>query len=296
VCIAASAAMVSPAIAQNFGARLTAGTDVFDYTAGGNSNLPTVSNGPSGNVPMNFQLSGSPGNAADQQIVSGNWFYRINDNRERHFENADGRSLTGSDYVRYRFDQVFNGGALPSVVPNVWAEMDFKIYDTGPNSALCETQVCFHNDSSTPIDVEVFLAVDFHLAADAQDDAYSPLIGGNLWMLTDLPWTGLMYGPGAVGAAVGETGTIMGAMTNGVLNDFTTPLNPGGGTFNNGAALLQFHQIVAGQSMFCPGARLAIGIGMVPPLEPNPFIPEPASAGLMVIGGAMLLVRRSKRG
>jgi hypothetical protein len=242
---------------------------------------------------MNFQLAGIPGDPAHQQIVSGNWFYRVvgQDNRERHLADATGRTTTGTTYVRYRFDNIWKGGNSPVLDPDLWAEMDWKITDTGPNSSLCETQVCFHNYSNTPVTIDVFLAIDFHLAATAASDDYDPLIGGNMWRLTDGPWTGLMYGPGAVGAAVGETGTIMGAMTNASTSNFTVPLNPGGGTFNNGAALLQFQQIVAGQSMFCPSARLAIGIGVEPPL----FIPEPGSLALVGLGAAMVGLRFTAR-
>jgi hypothetical protein len=236
---------------------------------------------------------GPPGNAADQQIVSGNWFYRVvnADTRERHLADASTRTTTGSNYVYYRFDQIWQGGASPVVNTDLWAEMDWKVTDTGPNSALCETQVCFHNYSGTPVDIDVFLAIDFHLNNTAANDDYDALAGGNLWRLTDGLWTGLMYGPGAVGAGVGNsTGVngIMSQMTNTTASDFTIPQNPGGGIFPDGAALLQFRQTVAGQSMFCPSARLAIGIGVEPPL----FIPEPTSLALVGLGAAIVLLRR----
>lgn len=293
-CVVVVGMTAASASAQNVGAQLTAGDVTFDYTAGGASALPTVTNGPTGNVPWNFQITGAPGDPSQQQIVSGNWFYRIvADNRERHFANANFRSTTGSDYVEYAFDPV-DVGVAATPPTDVWAEMDFKVFDTGPNSALLSTQVCFHNRGQTTVDIDVFLAVDFHLAATAAFDAYAPLnmSSGRMWTLTDGSYTGLMYGPNAVGANVGTSANIMGGMTNGTVTSYPTGALPGG-TFADGAAGLQFHiTLPPGPTTICTPAFIGIGMnGVVPPL----YVPEPGSWALLGLGAAIAMVRRRRR-
>lgn len=293
-CIMAAGPMAALARAQNTGARLTDGDATFDYTAGGANALPTLTQGATGNVPMNFQITGTPGDPLEQQIVSGNWFYRIvGDNRERHFANAVARNTAGSDYVQYAFDPI-DVGSSSTPAGDVWAEMDFKVFDTGPDSALLSTQVCFHNRGQTTVDIEVFLAVDFHLAATAANDAYAPLntSGGRMWTLTDGGYTGLMWGPNAVGADAGTSSSIMGGMTNSSPTNYSTGPHPGG-TFPDGAAGLQFHvTLPPGPTTICSPAYIGIGAnGVIPPLE----VPEPGSLALLGSGAAVALVRQWRR-
>jgi hypothetical protein len=284
----------SSAVAQNTGARLTDGDATFDYTLNGSSSLPIVTSGPAGNVSMNFQLTGAPGDPLQRQVVRGNWFYRIvGDSRERFFANAATRSMPTPDYVEYSFDPI-DVGSSGATTGDIWAEMDFQVFDTGPDSALVSTQVCFHNRTLTTFDIEVFLVVDFSLAATNVNDSYAPLdmTSGRKWTLTDnaLPgYTGILYGPNAVGANVGEQSTIMGGMVDSSVTNYSTGGNPGG-TFADGVAGLQFHvNLVPGPTKICTPAYIAIGRNFV---DPPLFIPEPGGAALLAIAAALALVRR----
>ena len=109
---------------------------------------------------------------------------------------------------------------------------------------------------------------------------------------TDGGYTGLMWGPNAVGADAGTSSSIMGGMTNSSPTNYSTGPHPGG-TFPDGAAGLQFHvTLPPGPTTICTPAYIGIGAnGVIPPLE----VPEPGSLALLGIGAAVALVRQRRR-
>ncbi len=296
-------AMTSIVTAQNTGVGLTDGPAILDY-APLPGQMPTVSTGVSGNVPMNFQLGGIPGDPAEQQVFSGNWFYRVGgadpDTRERHFANAGTKTQTGNT-VEWMFPQVFTtpaGGGNPFAMPGVSARMGFEVYTTGPDSAYYLTYTCIDNFGPTTFPIDVFYAVDMDLAATTLGDVYAPLVigsPGRTWNITDGSWTGIIYGPLATSAGAGVATTIMGTnvgtgqMTNAVINNFfDVPLGGMNGATDN-AAVLQ-HSIIS-----IPGVPSCIpvyvGVGRNGVI---PVFPEPASLTLMAAGVALLAKRRRK--
>ncbi len=288
----------------NTGVGLTSGPAILDY-APLLGQMPTVSTGVSGNVPMNFQLGGIPGDPAEQQVFSGNWFYRVGgadpDTRERHFANAGTKTQT-SNTVEWMFPQVFTtpaGGGNPFAMPGVSARMGHEVYTTGPDSAYYLTYACIDNFGPTSFPIDVFYAVDMDLAATTGGDVYAPLVSGpgQTWNITDGPlWTGIIYGPLATSAGAGGATTLMGAgatpgqMTNASINNFPNGTvngvgGLGGGTDN--AAVLQ-HSIIS-----IPGVPSCIpvyvGVGRNGVI---PVFPEPASLTLLAAGLGLLAKRR----
>ncbi len=289
-------ALSVPTLAQNTGVRLTDGPAILDYAFAGTGNLPTVPQGSSGNVSMNFQLGGIPGDAAEQQVFSGNWFYRVGganpDTRERHPANAATKTVTGTNAVEWMFPQVFTtpaGGGNPTAIPGVSARMAFDVHSTGPDSAYFMTYFCVDNFGSETFPIDVFFALDMDLAATTFGDVYGPLVigsPGRTWNITDGPfWNGIISAPGATRAAAGPQASIMGAMTNATPNNFfdTPALGLGGGTDN--AAVVEFNLISIPGPSVCSGLPVRVDVSRTP---------EPASLALLAAGVSMLLKRRGR--
>ncbi len=287
------------ATAQNTGARLTDGTAIFDYTAGGTGTLPTSSTA-SGNVSMNFQLSGAPATAANRQIFSGNWYYRISgDTRERHLANATGRTLTGTNQATWDFGNLIGPGATaPSPVAGTAATMSFTVLSTGVDSALLLSSLQITNTSGSAISIDLFNAYDIDLGANSPNfggDIYAPLdtSGGNrIWSISDTtaaggPWSALFAGFGANGAGAGAFGAINGQMTDTSVDNFIPDLNAGGLAAADNAAVMQWRLTIAPDSSVTVSSALGIGRNGA-----QPVIPAPGAAALLSIGGLMAARRR----
>jgi len=275
---------------NNSGQRLTDGPAIFDYTdiAGGNGILPVGPPTGSDNVSMNFQLAGSPGNLAERQLVRGNWFYRVaGDNRERYLSDATSKLITGPDYVKWTFSDVYGAGGMK--IPDISAEMDFQLTSFGPDSASLSTGLCFTNNSATPIQVETFFVVDFNLGATIANDVFQPLNtagGGRLIQVDDNPTAtvGTMYGVGAIGSAMGDAGSLFIQLNDNSPSNFFPDVNSGG-PFGDSAALLQFTSVV--QPSPTPHCT-----PVVIDIARTPVIPEPTGLSLV---GILLLVSAMRR-
>ncbi|MCC6427854.1 MAG: hypothetical protein IT435_13670 [Phycisphaerales bacterium] len=290
----AGATLTSPALAQNFGAHLTDGDAIFDYshTPSGPSNLPTVSQGNSGNVQMNFQIDGGWGAAGTNQLASGNWFYRVlGDNRERHFANADNHWLTGTSRADWTFDKIYTGGASAIQVPDITSHMGFQVYDTGVDSALMATWACFTNNSTSDFHVSLFFAADIDLDISPTGDTYAPLgFPGNdrLWTITDNAANGLFLGVNADAAGVNTIPNILGALTNPFFNDFMGDHNPGGfGPATDNASVMEWQLVVPPGQTVCTPSYIGIGRNHC-----IPIVPAPGAAALMGVGTLLIARRR----
>ncbi len=296
LCLAmlAGGLLASAAVAQNFGARLIDGSAILDYTTNGSSSLPTYSQGPVGEVPMNFQIDGFPGQPGTNQVYSGNWFYRIaGDDRERHFANASTRTPTGTNHMEWEFPTVYTGGASQTVVPDLSAHMHFGVYDTGQDTALFSTDACFINHGSTPITVDVFFAIDIDLDVSPGGDSYQALsyLGPDrLWTLNDGGVTGMFLGHSADGAGVGPVPVFMSQMTDTFPSDFIPDVNSGGYGAGDNAAVMQWHEIVYPGHRVCVDALVGIGRN-----GEIPVMPSPGAVVVMGVGAIAGLGRRRAR-
>lgn len=264
------AAVALPAWAQS-GVHLTDTDAILDYAFGGT--LPTAPNGPTGNVPMNFQLGGAHQAPGTNWLPRGNWFYRFTgDSRERQLTNIGTANLTGTNDVEYVVPQMYTGGAANVLVPGATGHMHFQVNDTGVDRARMTTQFCIENSGNVTLEADLFCVMNIDIMADPLNDTYSPLIntGSALqWSGTDGPGLARFNGPGAVSAGIGTSSTIMSKMLDGLPDNFNSV-----GGFGPGVDVytaLQFHVIVPPQTTFCVPATLDIEIA-----------PEPTSGALLL--------------
>jgi len=286
VAVTIGLAFLAPASAQNnTGQQLIDGTATFEYAFGGSGNLPTGPPIGSGNVSMNFQLAGSPGDPAEQQIVKGNWFYRVlsgaGDTRERYLVDASSKMTSGTDYVKWDFSAVYGAGAIP--IPGISAEMDFQLTSNGPNSASFSTGLCFTNNSPAPFEVETFFAIDLSLDASTAGDDFQLLSmpgGGRLIQAVDGLTTGTLFGSIATGSSMDSASNLFGHNFSDTFPDVNSLV---GGDFGDGAALLQFNQVIfPGSSSLCDPLTFSVT-----------RIPEPSGLSL---AGVLLLFAAFRRG
>lgn len=289
--VAVVGSLATSSLAQNFGARIVDGSAVLDYTANGTGSLPTIPFGNGGDVLMHFQLDGAPGAPGTSHVASGNWFYRFaGDTRERHLANAVSRNVSGN-YAEWEFDKVYTGGSTLTQVPDVIAHMDYLVTDTGPDTAIYSTGLCFTNFGTQTHVIDIFYAVDIDLGTTTGGDTYLPLSvnsSGRMWTITDGSTTGLMFGRYADGAVCGPFSTIMGSMTDPFLSNYIPDPNPGGFPAGDNAAIMQR------QILLPPGQRVCVetvvGIGRNGAI---PDVPAPGASVLAAIAG--LAAHRRKR-
>jgi len=252
---------------SNSGQRLIDGTATFDYALNpltGSGNLPSGPPTGFGDVSMNFQLDGPSGAPAERQVVRGNWFYRvlsgIGDTRERYLVDASSKTTPGTDYVEWYFPDVYGaditGGTGATKVSGISAEMGFQLTSNGPNSATFTTWLCFQNNSSAMFEVETFFAIDFNLGGTAAGDDFLPLSslvgGGRLIQAEDLSsstgvlTTGVLFsGSTGTGSAMDSASNLFGQLNDNAPHSFFPDVNTPGGNFSgDGAALVQFHNVV----------------------------------------------------
>jgi len=310
ICLALSAS-ASAQSHLNSGQRLTDLTAIFDYTFGGTGNLPIGPPTGSGTVSMNFQLDGAPNppgppsTPSERQLVRGNWFYRVaGDTRERYLTNASTKSTTGNS-VEWKFSDIYGPGPGPgpTLITGVSAEMGFGLISHNPDSATLTTGLCFTNNGPTFLQVESFFVVDFNLGGTAADDMFLPLntsSGGRLIQAEDtisggVVTTGVMFGPTATGSAMGNDNILFSQLNDNNLDSFpdvnpTPGPSPGGSFGGDGAALLQFSEVIPPFSTsICTPVFLAVARN-----GQTPIIPEPSS-GILAIFAAMSTVATMRR-
>lgn len=293
------AGLDSWALAQNVGARITDGSAIFDYTTDGTGALPSIlsATGPAGNLRLNFQIDGTPGNAEYKQIFFGNWFYRVaGDTRERFFVNATSRTLTGTNQVDYTFGPISTSAVQ---LPGTSSTMMFRVNKTGLHSALLTTSAGITNNTASPLLINLFFSLDITLGANSPTwggDAYAPLdtSGGNRqWTISDTtahtsPWTGKFLGIGAHGAAAASSTSINSQMTDSSATNFIPDVGAAGVAAADNAAVMQWNVTIAPGETFNALAYYAVGRNGVDPVIPSPG--APAVLGL----GAIVATRRRR--
>lgn len=286
----------APAIAIP-GVHLTDNDAIFDYAL--TPGLPTVSNGLSGNAPMNFQLGGPWLAANTNWIYSGNWFYRFdNAFMERQLADVNGNatmSLTGTNQVRYDFPELYSGpasgpGTAPAkgiLVPDTRAWMEYAVFDTGVDRAKMRMDLCVENYGTQIHTIELFAVLDLDVSTTPNSDTYGPLaINGSDRLLSASDGLGLMRMVGH-GADIGYVGSISQTLTQ------MTDLNvdnffdfPGVGGFAAGSTdavgVMQYNKPLPPGAVVCSDVEVDIEI-----------VPEPATLALLAAGG--LLLRRRLR-
>lgn len=281
------------------GVHLTDGDAIFDYALG--SGLPTVSNGSSGNVPMNFQLGGPWNGPNTNWIFSGNWFYRFDNSfMERQLADVNSNAtmtLTGTNQVRYDFPDLYTGpasgpGTAPArgiLQPDTRAWMTYAVFDTGVDRAKMSMNICVENYGTQVHTIELFAALDLDVSTTYPGDNYAPLtIIGTDRVLTAVDGFGMarMTGYGADGAGVGSFTQILGQMIDTNVDNFPDFPNTLG--FAAGAidanAVMQYSKPLPPGLVVCSGVDVDIEI-----------VPEPATIALLVVGGALLRRRVQSR-
>lgn len=279
----------------NIGAILSVGDDEFSYGASVSNgasvsviNLPTSSSS-GGAVAMNFNVGdGASAPPRLRRAFAGNWFYRIQgDSRERNPANNYSRTLTSSS-AEYWFPAVGPGGLT---IPGLNGHYGFDLTDTGPNSSLVTTYLCFENNTQSTYNIETFLAVDLDLLGTAAGDIALPtqLGSGRLITTKEAGDTGVIYGPGAIGSGVGLNNVILGMLAgNNLVDDYTNDLNAGGvGSPSDLEGVVQFTKTVPPGAFICTPAYIGIGINFE-----EPIVPEPTCLGGILACGAFLIRRR----
>lgn len=296
LCLVAAALTAAAAHAQNTGAILTAGDDEFSYGAfsssGVSTSVTTLATNPSvGSIPnMNFNV-GDALNPAPRiaQLSRGNWHYRVaGDTRERQAANMTLRTVTGTT-VEYEFTAENQFGAINGLV----GVMGFQLTDTGPNSSLLTTYLCFRNNSGQSQSIAKFFFTDPNLNGTASGDVGFPTVtsGGRTLRYVDGGTTAVLYAPGAIGSAYGPSAIVLSTVTNLTVNNWNPDVSPGGisGGTDNGWGVQLRQDVADGQFGPCSPVYLGIGIN-----GQDPVVPEPSSL-LATALGAIVLMRRLRR-
>ncbi|MCE9559873.1 MAG: PEP-CTERM sorting domain-containing protein, partial [Armatimonadetes bacterium] len=165
----------------------------------------------------------------------------------------------------------------------------YQLTDTGLNSSLVTTWLCFNNTGQNTYNIDTFFAMDLDLMGTFGGDQGLPLqnlSAGKLITTVEGGDTGMMLGPGAIGSGLGLNSQILSALTNNVVNTWNPDIsNPGPGDLED---LMQFHNIVPPGQQVCVPMYIGVGIN-----NQIPTLPEPGS--LVALGfGAVAIMRRRK--
>lgn len=215
-----------------------------------------------------------------QRAFRGNWFYRVQgDSRERNPANNSSRIVTANE-VEYKFPAV--GPGVP--VNGLIGEYGFILTDTGPNSSLVTTHLCFINNTQTTFTIDTFLAVDLDLLGTFGGDFSLPTQFNNGRLLTfkEAGDTGIIYGPGAIGSGIGLDSDILDPLANNNLVDNFPDFNFGA-TPNDLQGVVQFELVVPPGQEICVPAYIGISIN-----NQEPIVPEPATISLLSLAGLAL--------
>jgi hypothetical protein len=273
--------------AQNTGALLTSNGSIYNLgssslTATGT--LPTSST--SGNPSSNFVV----GSGTLRNAFSGFWYYRIaGDTRERTFNSATSRTLTGTNEVNYGYTNLQSIAAVPTATAN----MQYQLFGAlDGQSAYLFSRMTIANSGASDLNIDLFWANDMDLAGTFPGDVVAPLedVAGvrKTWNVSDSGWNMKYTGFGAAGAGVGGFSAINGQMTDTSIDNFIPDLNAGGLAAGDQAQVMQWRfTIAAGSSKTATGA---IAIGR--PGANITAVPEPATMTVLGLGLAALARRR----
>ncbi len=278
-----------PTLAQVSGVHLTDGDAILDYGAG--TTLPTVTNGTSGNVTMNFQLGGSWLAPNTNWIASGNWFYRFdNTNMERQLADVSNNAimtLTGTNQVRYDYPELYTdpvaGVARGVIQPFTRAWTNFSVVDTGVDRARMAMDFCVENYGTQSHTIDIFAVLDINAMTTVLADAYAPVVVSSpnrTLSITDGLGFANMIGHGADFGTAGSRASILTPMFNTTPTNFSDLAAPLPGNLDY-AAVMQYSKQLDPGIPVCSNVEVEIGIA-----------PEPATLALLIAGG--WLIRRSK--
>lgn len=281
-------ALATPAMAAVPGVHLTDGDAILDYGAG--STLPTVTNGSSGNVSMNFQLGGTWLAPNTNWIASGNWFYRFNTaNMERQLADVNNNAtmtLTGTNQVRYDYPDLYTDPAAGTprgvIQPFTRAWTNYSVVDTGVDQARMAMDFCVENYGTQSLTIDMFAVLDIDAMTTVFADAYSPLVISSpdrILTMTDGLGYARMIGHGADFGTAGSLASILSPMFNTTPTNFTDLAFPLTGNLDY-AAVMQYSKPLPPGMPVCSNVEVEIGI-----------VPEPATLGLLLTAGAILFRR-----
>lgn len=282
--------------AQNMGVLLADGDDEFSYgtavangVSGAPQVLPTNPSAAMGGVSLNWNIgtAGQPGPRTRYATV-GNWFYRFaGDGRERVPANLS-LVQSATNYARYEFNPV---GPSGSILNDVVGVMDFLLVDTGPQSSLLSTNLCFYNLGQNHYMVDTFLAMNLDLNGSPSTNLAMPTqIGpGRKLRFVDGADIGLMYMPTGIGSGVELGNTPFSRFGNSMMDSYVPDVNAFGFGPGDLTGVCQSAQDLPAGSSVCTPMYVGIGQGIEPPLA----VPEPAT-GLMLMGGLGFLISRRR--
>lgn len=287
----------SAAMAQNTGAILTNGPHAFNFGGTGfstPSTLPTASTG--ANPSMDFRV----GSNTQRNIFTGYWYYRVGtDTRERNFNSAATRTLTGTSRVDYTYTSIFGTGG--TAVAGLSGGLSYELFNISASSACLVTIATITNSGNAPVSLSLFGANDVDLGGNNANgfggDVVSPLdlSGGNrTWIVNDTgattagPWSMRYVGFGATGAGVGGFSAINGQMTDTNVDNFVPDLNAAGLAAGDYAEVMQWDlTIPAGESR-----TVTLAIAIANNGETPTVVPTPGAAALLGLGGLAAMRRR----
>lgn len=161
------------------------------------------------------------GAAGTDQCYQAWWFYRTpGDTREYCFNSAAGSGFVGAtvspdgDSAVLRWVNVDRRGFD--------AELTYRIYSTGPSSAVVATTMTVRNLGSTTRDIHLFRYADFDIGTTAPDDRGTlvAVLPGYLQMVSDASTIrGYSQGCGAARHQVGNFPSIRDLLTDSVIDD-----------------------------------------------------------------------------
>jgi hypothetical protein len=216
----ASLGLASAAAAQGIPFTLTSsctGNGVFTLPS-----IPTSSTASAGALPI-FRATGTTG--ADQLFESWWWYRTTTDTREHTFNNSATSGFAGAvvsakgDSAILRWTNVDGKGFD--------AQLVYRIYSTGPSSAVVSQTLTIANPTTSPLGIVLFNYSDFDVGATAGGDSATfvpPAFPPNRQQeITDAtsPVRCYFLGCGPSAYQTGAFATIRSLLTNAAVDNFT---------------------------------------------------------------------------
>lgn len=226
-------------------------------------------------TPGSADFEPDSGGAADDNLVQNWWWFRIT--------SGPGASTFETPLIWPPSSQSYVGNV--ATLGDSQAGLDWEIVttlldDPMAGNALVTESLTLTNTTTETLELRVFNYADFNVGADALDDTSVLLGPADLGFIDDLALaTAGLEGVGATGFQVGSPATLLG-----LLNDLTiftpdndpAPMGPG-----DLAGVVEYDFSISPGGMVTLDELLRVN-----------FLPEPATAALLLLGGAGLLRRR----